>query len=630
VGNPYLKSGEFIVLTTDRLSINAVPFDAILTTERLILVDSRYGQYEPQVVPLSSILTVKAGQSARDDPIITITFATKSGESMQKPLDLVFTQQYGEQRDRECNEWVRKCIEHIVLARKAQGSAKKSARKKETGMQPLVRRWVAPEMIRPHTSENAPQPEPEDFIIAPELLESEPEPVEWDEFSGTTSEESGDDMIVPEPEEYPQAGESRDDLTYKFSSPKESPLDDAPEPEPFTDPVPAPDEGTSGPVIPHVESKRNDGGSVPVLSADTTQSPEPEPERVTGPEIPAFAAIDLPEVPGTPPSPHGPADILHLAEPNTVNTLDDGEFSSVLKKLAAASGWTPATETDDELKPAIESTPSSGTVSVEISRTDVEVPATGLSFDEMPQTAGSVSMAGSLPDQMIPADDNDQVNRVVSSTEEHSTVEDLHMPDTFPLSVETHASMGQETVSPGIPPAANPDMEPVRSGTIPGPAVPSGFPTGMALILVALLVIAGIAILLSLPLFSGGVSFNESPVIVTPSPAPITMAPIPITIPSTGTWIRVTYNGTFVGSIGNTYSLQQISGTGDQIYSPQTSSDIIQVSVQKQDYYGDTLNVSITTNGTIIAQRSTRAPHGTIDLLIDTRTGNPPGMPVHK
>ena len=94
MANPYLKSGEFIVLTTGRLSINAIPFDAILTTERLILVDNRYGQYEPQAIPLSSILTVKAGKNARDDPVITITFFTKSGEPVQKPLDLVFTQQY--------------------------------------------------------------------------------------------------------------------------------------------------------------------------------------------------------------------------------------------------------------------------------------------------------------------------------------------------------------------------------------------------------------------------------------------------------------------------------------------------------------------------------------------------------
>jgi hypothetical protein len=88
------------------------------------------------------------------------------------------------------------------------------------------------------------------------------------------------------------------------------------------------------------------------------------------------------------------------------------------------------------------------------------------------------------------------------------------------------------------------------------------------------------------------------------------------------------YNGTFVGSIGDPNSLQPISGTGDQMYSPQMNGDLIRVSVQKQDYYGETISVWIYINGAVAAQQSTRVPHGTIDLLIDTRTGYPPGVTV--
>ena len=179
----------------------------------------------------------------------------------------------GEQRDRECNEWVRKCIEHIVLARKEPDSAKKRARRKETGMEPLVRRWVAPEMIHPHTTGEAPQPEPEDFVIGPNLLEAEPGPVGWDECSGTADKESGDDITNPEPEECPQSDEPFDEPAYDFCSQKEPPISFAPEPEPSPAPVMATGDNLAVPIVSPPASLKPDAGPGLVLHADSPPLP---------------------------------------------------------------------------------------------------------------------------------------------------------------------------------------------------------------------------------------------------------------------------------------------------------------------------------------------------------------------
>jgi len=65
MGSPYLNSGEAIILTTDRVSADAVPYDVMLTTTRIFLMDSRYERFEPRIIPLSSILSVQGGKDPR-------------------------------------------------------------------------------------------------------------------------------------------------------------------------------------------------------------------------------------------------------------------------------------------------------------------------------------------------------------------------------------------------------------------------------------------------------------------------------------------------------------------------------------------------------------------------------------
>jgi hypothetical protein len=76
--SPYLESGESIVLTTDRVSVNSEQYDLLLTTRYLILVDIRYAQFQPQKIPLLAILSVKGGKISTGDLVITLFFSDTS------------------------------------------------------------------------------------------------------------------------------------------------------------------------------------------------------------------------------------------------------------------------------------------------------------------------------------------------------------------------------------------------------------------------------------------------------------------------------------------------------------------------------------------------------------------------
>ena len=70
---PYLNRGESIVLTTHRVSVGSVLFDAMLTNQRLILMDNRSDNSEPEIIPFSEIVTVKGGKASTGEPAIILT-----------------------------------------------------------------------------------------------------------------------------------------------------------------------------------------------------------------------------------------------------------------------------------------------------------------------------------------------------------------------------------------------------------------------------------------------------------------------------------------------------------------------------------------------------------------------------
>jgi hypothetical protein len=97
-------------------------------------------------------------------------------------------------------------------------------------------------------------------------------------------------------------------------------------------------------------------------------------------------------------------------------------------------------------------------------------------------------------------------------------------------------------------------------------------------------------------------------------------------IPGNGVWVRVEYNGTFTGYVGNPGSLQHVGGSGDRFYYIPKSEGLVQASFQKRDYSGNTLTVEVYRNGEMIHHRATRVPMGEIQILINPVTGNTPGV----
>src|SRR5271157_455745 len=152
MAGPYMKSGESIILTTDRVLIDDTEYDLILTSQRLALVDSGHTIDQPQVVPFATILSVKGGTTPAREPFITLTVIDPAGLGDAKTIGLVFSQQPYQDRSAECDLWVKKLIEHIVSVRQEPGSAgKQPAAEKPRGMQPTLRRFIAPDLPLPHS-----------------------------------------------------------------------------------------------------------------------------------------------------------------------------------------------------------------------------------------------------------------------------------------------------------------------------------------------------------------------------------------------------------------------------------------------------------------------------------------------
>ena len=91
-------------------------------------------------------------------------------------------------------------------------------------------------------------------------------------------------------------------------------------------------------------------------------------------------------------------------------------------------------------------------------------------------------------------------------------------------------------------------------------------------------------------------------------------------------WVRVVYPRNYYGRLGNPGSLRGVNGSGDRFYQMNENIRLVQVQMYKTDNSGDVLTVEIYRDGEVITHRSTSSPMGFIELLIDAKTGNPPGI----
>jgi len=197
MAGPYLKSGESIVLTTDRVLIDDMEYDLILTTQRLALVDSDHTSDQPRVVPFATIISVKGGLTPAREPVITLTVTDPALNDETRTLDLIFSQQPYQDRSAECDLWVKKLIEHIVSVRQEPRPAGKSpAPEPARGIHPSIRRFIAPDVPLPHTEVT------ENRRPSEELLQAM-QGTSWESQDTTADTQVADELQVPEPHEEP-------------------------------------------------------------------------------------------------------------------------------------------------------------------------------------------------------------------------------------------------------------------------------------------------------------------------------------------------------------------------------------------------------------------------------------------
>jgi len=109
---PELYSDESVVLQAQNVKVKSVSFEVVLTTRRLVLIDTKKNSLPPQEINLATLKDVESGENAIRDPTITISIITISGNTRQ--MVLTFSKTSGGERKRECDDWVRALRQNIT------------------------------------------------------------------------------------------------------------------------------------------------------------------------------------------------------------------------------------------------------------------------------------------------------------------------------------------------------------------------------------------------------------------------------------------------------------------------------------------------------------------------------------
>jgi hypothetical protein len=516
--SPYLESGESIVLTTDRVSINSEQYDLLLTTRYLILVNIRYAQVQPQKIPLLAILSVKGGKIATGDLVITLFFSDTSRTGRSEQMNLIFSRNPGEQRTRERDEWIKQLMELIVSVRQELTGSGATATDQGIGLRPATRRTVAPEMQLPHTT----------------AINVNSAPIELN--------------ILPDESEF-------------TAFPERARESEARHAEPSVDEIPA-----------------NSGE-----------------EAVSQETIPPL----VPEIITSPASQEEPAESLNISD-----AITPEEAPPVSSTVPASQDTVPPSVPEIITSPASQEEPAE---SLNIS--DAITP------EEAPPVPSTVTALSDLSSPAQPIDDH--------PTDRN---EEAVPADTIPPEGRDPAGSVRQ---PGA------DSTPLTPGSPPLPADLGGRRKSFIIVTAIIFLILGIAgVAMVYPEYFSVPGKELLPV---PTPA-ITETPVPVTptlmppgptqviIPATGVWVRVVYPRNYYGRLGNPGSLREVNGSGDRLYKMIENIRLVQVQMYKTDNSGDVLTVEIYRDGEVITHRSISSPMGFIELLIDAKTGNPPGI----
>ena len=683
MGSPYLNSGEAIILTTNRVSADAVMYDVMLTSERIFLIDNLNARFEPRIIPLTTILSVQGGKTTAHDPVITLLFRSGEVGDARQPLHLVFSQNPSENRKPERDDWMRSLIQLSISQHEREAVTETPVIPEvtgETGLRPSVRHGVAPEMVRPFSNVVDHWTKPAPFAIIPDEVEVDGKiPIRTAILTPVKEER-------PAPEPGPE--ESATDITPVRGSPprRTDPPARVIIPKIIEELLSAP-AGAAPPVEQEptpLEDTGAQGYSIQTAAQllMVTEKPAPEPLRVpepvmtpvvllvkTGPEQTA----DITPVRGSPPRrPDPPARVII---PKIIEEL-----------LSAPAGAAPPVEQE----PApLEDTGDTGAQGYSI-QTGVQLlmvtekPAPEPLRVPEPVMTPIVPVVETGPEQTaaIPppaAAEPREVAEILRAlhagaaepvtTEQSDTATSGTVPEPVPESPkadihgipEPHITLAipenvvQDSVGHPAPEAvigqetAAVEDLPVRHPIPPAREI-HPFRITLAHAAMLLLVIAIIAAVAVLLLPQGPGQTTSPPITPTTGIVPGTTSPpptvqsttvphvttritttspppsLPVSVPQADVWVRVNSTSNYTGRVGNAGFMQPFSGSGNNFYKVRWSDRPVQVSVQKLDNSGALLAVGIYRNGTLISTSSVTSPMGTVDMLIDPLTARPPGL----
>jgi len=232
-----------------------------------------------------------------------------------------------------------------------------------------------------------------------------------------------------------------------------------------------------------------------------------------------------------------------------------------------------------------------------------------------------VAGGGNLP---VPSEETEED----TEQEVRATIPDRMQDEVIPVppkkeAVPVAVVRSEEPKAPGVP-AQKPKASP--------PAARPGIQPIMIVGAIAAIVLLLIAAVLFMPP-SGIPQEGNELVTIPPTTMPVTtLTQEPVVtqmpVPQEGAFVRITSPAYYSGEAGNPGYLQQFSGSGEKLVRMLHDDGLVQVSAKKQDYTIEVLLVEIYRNGTLVTARSTTAPAGSVVLLIDPATGNPPGLPT--
>ncbi len=504
---------------------------------------------------------------------------------------------------------MRKLMKLIVSVRQETSMEGSSPADQKDGIQPSTRRTFAPDMPIPFKTAPDTRQDHVEFTVMPE----EPEPP-------VSSEDAESDMI---PATHQEEETPNDAGFIPVSALEEAPAvnDNGELP---ADAERVPESPVTGP------SAHHNGGDIP---RDAEGVPD---SSVTGP--PSDESELRPVESGVPESPGISVPPVWDSEESSGDIEPAPDTAVASLTSSPDSGWA-AVDTgrlpESPDTPFTPSTDNEGLAEHADRAPDLPEPA---QIPEIPNTEPLTREEGE-GSASVPDTSTEQESPDVSR--EDTGIADLPLPPEQEGSGSLQNSLGKETELSepkllGMPEVQEPFHQTAAETTTPAPEIPrraadpgSGRRTFIAVtaILIIILAIVGAGVYYSASLPPQPITTAPTPTTPLPSltlqPTPV---PAPLIIPANGIWVRVMYPGDFYGWLGIAGSLRAVNSSGEQIYRLPESAETIQVNMYKPDNSGKPLLVEVYREGKMINNRTISVPMGSIEMLIDAKTGMPPGL----